>query len=161
MFNEGIKRVFRTILAFATIVAFVGIFGLGVFQTWVAPSGQPPPYSQAFLYVATLLAALVGGTVLVGLGESPKPQPPIQMGKPNLRQRLATLLHGLFGFLRGYENWQLILQVVFAGAYVLMGLLAVGTWMFRTEETADLLKNLATSFMGLAVSIVPGLFRGD
>jgi len=40
------------------------------------------------------------------------------------------------------------------------GIAALVTWIFRTAVTPDIVKNLATTFLGLAVPIVATFMRG-
>lgn len=121
------------VLAFVLICFFAGLFGWSVIQTWRAAPGSPPTYSDAFVYVATALAALVGGIVAFAFGQA--------------KGTAATL------------DWLAILTGVYAVVYVVLGLLTLLTWVFKTRETPVLLKNLATTFLGLAIPIVAAFFR--
>lgn len=120
-------------MAFLLICFFASLFGWTVFQTWRAAPGNPPKYSDAFVYVTTALASLVGGIVAVAFGQP---------------QALARSL-----------DWLAILTIIYAAIYVVFGILALTTWIFRTRETSALLKTLATTFLGLAVPVVTAFFR--
>jgi hypothetical protein len=59
------------LLAVFTIVFFAGMFGWAIVKTW--QSKTKPDFGDAFLYVASAIAALVGGIVAVAFGQaSPK-----------------------------------------------------------------------------------------
>lgn len=119
-------------VAFVLIAFFAGSFGLGIAQTWRAQPGNPPNYSDAFVYVATALASLVGGIVAVAF---------------NATEGLSKAV-----------DWVTVLTIVYSVTYVLFGVAALLTWMFKARETPILLKNLATTFLGLAITIVATFF---
>jgi hypothetical protein len=62
-------------VVFAALVAFASMFGVGIYKTWTTASDHPPVFNEPFLYIATILAALIGGIVAVGFGQKP-PVPP-------------------------------------------------------------------------------------
>lgn len=120
----------KVVMALAAILGFVVLLGLGIVRTWRAKLPPPPSFSDGYLYVSTALAALVGGIVAVEFHQQP--------------------LHGSF------VAWIAanLLIAIYALSYVVLGLAAVVTWVSRSDLTPPLVKNLATTFLGLAVLIV-------
>jgi hypothetical protein len=43
--------------------------------------------------------------------------------------------------------------------YIVLGIAAAVTWVFNPNETSALVKNLAVTFVGMAIPIVGGFFR--
>ena len=58
------------------------------------------------------------------------------------------------------DRWRSIAGSVYAMVYFIWGIAAVVTWIFFTAVTPDLVKNLATTFLGLALPIVTAFMRG-
>jgi Ca2+/Na+ antiporter len=52
-----------------------------------------------------------------------------------------------------------VIGSIYALAYVIIGAAAIVTWIAMPDETSALVKNLATTFLGLLVPIVAGYFR--
>jgi hypothetical protein len=138
----------RVGLVFLAIAAFTVLFAMAILQVWQAPSGKPPEYGEPYLYVATGLAALVGGIFAVAFGVKKAsgglggPNFTTLGSLPNVPEAAAAILGG-----------------VYALAYVAVGVAALATWVLRPDETSDLLKNLATTFLGLALPIVSAFFQ--
>jgi hypothetical protein len=135
-------------LVFLTIVGFAVLFATAVTQVWQAAPGKPPQYSEPYLYVATGLAALVGGifAVAFGIKQVQAGQPPQSMvghnfstlgSIPNVPPTATTILGGIYAL-----------------AYVALGVAALTTWVLHPNEVSDLVKNLGTTFLGLALPIV-------
>ena len=129
-------KIITVVIAFVMISFFAGLFGWGILQTWRAKGGNPPSYSDAFVYVATALAALIGGIVAVAFGQS------------ETKDLVIT-------------DWVTVLTVIYAITYIVLGVLSLATWVLRTQVTPSLLKNLATTFLGLAIPIVATFFRNN
>jgi hypothetical protein len=137
---------FLTVLiAIAGILAFLGMFGWGIYKVWTKNPNQDSP---GFVDVATALAALVGGIVAVGFN-----QPPTTPATGLFSSNVGAL--GSFLTLRSNLNWQVALGATYAIIYVLLGIVAVVTWVAGpANPTPPLIKNLATTFVGLAVPII-------
>jgi hypothetical protein len=133
----------------AGILAFLGMFGWGIYKVWTK---NPKPDSQAFVDVATALAALVGGIVAVGFN-----QPTTKPVTGHFSQNLA----GLGYLLTAQSNWDwaAVLGGAYAIIYVVLGITAAVTWVAGPANPAPpLVKNLATTFIGLAVPIISSFF---
>ena len=64
----SVIEVLAAALAIVAILGFAVMFVIDIYRIWSAPAGQTPVDNQAFLYVATALAALIGGFVAVSFG---------------------------------------------------------------------------------------------
>ncbi len=149
---EVVRTILTALMVILTGLAFAGIFAWAMYQTWAASPGLPPEYSEALLYVATAVAALVGGIVAVSFGLKP-PQ-------DGATSRLKRNLKGLSS-IPGAPT-AVVLQPALLSAYALVyivwGAAAIATWIFRSPETPDIVKNLATTFLGMVIPIVGAFF---
>jgi hypothetical protein len=110
------------------------MFGWGIYKVWTKNPNQD---GQAFVDVATALAALVGGIVAVGFN-----QPPTIPATGLFSSNIGAL--GSFLTLRSNWNWQAALGATYAIIYVLLGIVAVGTWVAGpANPMPPLIKNLA------------------
>jgi hypothetical protein len=82
-------------VVFAALMAFAWMFGKGIYKTWTATADHPPVFNEPFLYIATTIAALMGGIVAVGFGQKP-PLPPQGPSTESLITRI-TSQHGAIG----------------------------------------------------------------
>jgi hypothetical protein len=124
-------------LVAVAIFAFAAIFVGAMYDTWIM--AHCPPRNETatpFTYVGTTLAALVGGIVAVAFG-----QPPPKVF------HLTTV------------DPRNVMITIYSIIYVVVGLAAVATWMYWPDCTALIIKNLATTFVGLAVPIVANYFH--
>jgi hypothetical protein len=147
-----IVRVLVALLAVGAIVAFAIMFGVGIADVWDAADGVPPTQSDAFLYVATAIAALVGGIVAVGFG--------VELPDNNANaNRLTVSTTGLGTLAIPANAPRAVIGSIYAIVYLILGAAALITWVTQPEETSALVKNLGTTFLGLAVPIVAAFFR--
>jgi hypothetical protein len=175
----GVVAFLKGFVVFAALVAFASMFGAGIYRTWTATAVHPPVFNEPFLYIATTIAALMGGIVAVGFGQ----KPPIPPQGPSTETSLITRItsqHGAVGaellFLGGLnitslarfllsavratdpETWQKILASLYAIVYFFWGIASVLTWVVHPSEAPELVKNLATTFLGLAIPVAAGFF---
>jgi hypothetical protein len=141
-------QVLKAAIALVAIVAFACMFGYGMYNVWrnVASSD-----SQPYLYVATSLATLVGGIVAVGFSQPP-PKPSGSLAQDSF----AGL--GKFAVAQRDLNWAAILGGTYAVVYVVLGIAAIATWVIEPNSITTLIKNLATTFLGMALPIVSAFF---
>jgi hypothetical protein len=137
-------------IAAGALVAFAVIFGLGVVQVWSASAGQPPHYNEPFLGFATAIGAFVGGIVAVAFGLKPAPQVNQTILVQNLRSLGAVPLV--------QDQARVVLGALYAIVYVALGFAAVATLLAHPHELSDLVTNLATTFLGLALPIAGAFF---
>ncbi len=140
----------RTLIALVAIVSFAWMFGGGIYRVWHHASSND---SDSYVYVATALATLVGGIVAVGFGQPP----------PNKTNSLAARnFAGLGKFATSVSrlDWGAILGGTYAVVYVLLGCAAIATWVSgHADPTPPLIKNLATTFLGMAIPIISAFFQ--
>ena len=153
---EPVIRFLVALLALGAIVGFAILFGSGVQSVWSAAKGQPPTYNDAYLYVATTLGALVGGIVAVGFGVSTDTGGGGGGGGGSL---LEANLTGLGRIALPAVDAGALVGALYAIVYLLMGAVAVVAWVSHPNETSSLIKNEATTFLGLLVPVVAGYFR--
>jgi hypothetical protein len=176
----------RVALVFLALAAFAILFASAMYQVWAAPTGKPPQYNDPYLYVATGLAALVGGIFAVAFGArtasgagattpvpavAPAPAaapaaPPApaapdggSAGPARMPALVGSNLSSLGSVPALSDDMQAILGGVYALVYVIVGIAALTTWVFHPNEISDLVKNLGTTFLGLALPIVTAFFR--
>jgi hypothetical protein len=138
----------RVGLVFLAIAAFAVLFTMAIVQVWQATPGKPPQYSDPYLYVATGLAALVGGIFAVAFGVKKT------SGGPS-----TTNFTTLGSLPSGPVSAAAILGGIYALVYVAVGVAALATWVLKPDEVSDLVKNLGTTFLGLALPIVAAFFQ--
>lgn len=128
---ENGLRLLAAVMSLALLAAFVGIFGWTVFRS---PTGEGPA-NEALAYVWTTVSVLVGGVVAVAYGQ---PEP----NKPLLVRFVPELI-----------------TLVYAWAYMIVGIAAVITWLIYGEKTVLLIENAATTWLGLVVPIVSAFLK--
>lgn len=121
-----------------------------------------PVFKDTYIYIANILAGLVGGIVAVGFGQSPPPSP---VGDLNILSRNAV---GVGNFITSNAPQESrsqpsstsreMIGLIYAAVYVIMGLGAIIVWV-ASENTPDLLKNLATISLGMFLPIVTAFFK--
>jgi len=117
------------VMSVIVLVLFVGGF------SWVLVHYRQPSDNEAVTYIWTGVSVLVGGIVAVAFGQ------------PEPRQTL----------LRQITPDKLI--VAYAWAYLAVGLVAIGAWVLFSEAAPLLIRNAATTFLGLALPIVSSFLR--
>ena len=151
--NPAIKYLIALIVL-AVILAFIYIFTTEIWYSWNPP---PPDWILDLHDPISALASLVGGVVAVSFAVKPssKQKP---LGSPHLANFLSL---GQIIAPPGNEKLKIALGAIFAGAYVCLGLVAIGTWAYvgSTNTSADV-KSLATNFGGMISPIVLAFFSG-
>jgi hypothetical protein len=122
-------------LAGLLILGYGLMCGYAIVQVLRTSSPPPPPTSEGLLNVLTSVASLVGGIVAVAFGIT--------------SQSVELLAHG---------SPQEKLMGIYALVYVLAGVCATVTWVTKSAVTSTVVKNLATTFLGLALPIVTAFF---
>lgn len=117
----------RTLVTGALLLAFAGIFIQEALLIW---KKQKPPENDTKTYIWTAISVLVGSVTAFAMGVEYR-EHPVLLG-------ITTV------------EW----RAIYASLYTATGLVAVLTWAIRTEWTSTLMKNLATTFLGIAVPVV-------
>jgi hypothetical protein len=144
-------RMLTILLAIVVIGAFALIFGEAIVEAWRCYAKGPPPkpfqaaagvnstfaseIDDPYTYVATAIGVLVGGIVAVAFG---RPAPPIGLRTADPRKWLIA---------------------IYAAIYVITGIAAIITWVEATSCTPVLVRNLATTFLGLLLPVVANYFQ--
>jgi hypothetical protein len=118
----------RTIVTGALLLGFLIVYAQEALLIW---RKQKPLENDARTYIWTAISVLVGSVTAFSMGVKFPDQ--------------AVLLSVL-----SPEKW----RAIYAGFYTITGLFAVVTWAIRTGWTSALMKNLATTFLGIAVPVV-------
>jgi hypothetical protein len=158
MLPERSAQVLTAIVVLLVLVGFAGLFGVAIAQVWSSTS--KPTYNEGFLYVATGAATLVGGVMAVAFNVRPPGSPkngpsygqsaPVQPAAQPVVQRVV---HAVADQMPG------ILATVYVAVYLAVGVAAIVTWVGRPDVTSDLVKNVATTFIGLVLPIVGSFFH--
>lgn len=156
-----VGRVMTLLLAGMVLVAFVLLSGRAISHVWsnescsqqissfpaqngtalsTTPNVAPPPLPRdtnagtAIDYVATLIAALVGGTVAIAFGIQPRVL-----------------------FSADPRGWMI---TAYGLGYFAVGAVALCTWMLHEPCAGTYLKNVGTTFFGMALAIVGAYLQG-
>jgi hypothetical protein len=106
------------------LITFAVMFGDQIYKAWL-PAPCRVADKDTYVYVATAIATLVGGIVAVAFGQKP----------PQFWVTSSP---------RG------IMVAIYSVTYFLFGVVAVISWI-SAPCTSVILKNLATTFFGLAL----------
>ena len=118
----------RTLVTGALLLGFFAIFVQEALSIW---KKQKPPENEARTYIWTAISVLVGSVTAFAMG-------------------VTFPDHAVLFGVAPPEKW----RAIYASLYTATGLAAVLTWAIRTEWTSTLMKNLATTFLGIAVPVV-------
>lgn len=118
----------RTVITGALLFIFVVVFLQEALTIW---RKERPPENEARTYIWTAVSVLVGSVTAFVLGVAFPDQAAI------------------FSLVPG-DGW----RGAYAIVYTAIGFGAVLTWFSRTEYSSVLMKNLATTFLGIAVPVV-------
>ena len=134
------------------ILAFAYLFGSAMLLTLNA-AAKPPDFGEPYIYVATVLAGLVGGVVAVSFGQKPPP------GRTSRGDRVAVGLERLgdLVFPAQPKQWQELMAGIYAAIYLLWGAAALIVWFSKGNTlTPELVRNFALIWLGLFVAVVRG-----
>jgi hypothetical protein len=157
-------------LTIIVIVAFALLYGNAMRVAWF--SRQPPTeFPKPYVYVATILAGLVGGVAAMLFNESlPKEAtaqsaPPPAKGTEGLQPRAKPATGpeaGLKALARlaspSQDSLLSVVAAIYAITYFVIGFAAIGTWV-AAKNSPDLVNNLALISLGLFVAIVRSFFH--
>lgn len=160
-----IKKEFLVILL--VVAVLLGFAAISFYAFWLTMTTQGKvELGDQLLYIANVLTGLVGGIVAFGFGMSPKPTG--SLGDTVLKRSakglgelmVKTAAQGPVGAAGGGggSKARQVLGFVYALIYILVGLAAIVIWMID-DQAADLVKNLSTVFLGMAVPIVAAFFK--
>jgi hypothetical protein len=124
-------------LALIVLLAFVWLFGRDLWSTFTGAKRATPAeeLDDPVLYIATAVAGLVGAVTAAFLGVEAKS-----------------------GF-AGSSDWPERIRTSYVIVYVLFGAAASIAWVKKKGETPVSLRNLAVTFIGIAIAAV-GTYLG-
>lgn len=122
------EDIVRTVITGALLLGFIIIFGQEAILIW---DEKLPPENEARTYFWTAISVVIGSVTAFLLGvEFPKKARLFLVSPPDF--------------------W----RAAYAVIYTIAGTIAVVTWFSKTEWTSVLMKNMATTFLGIAVPVV-------
>jgi hypothetical protein len=127
-------------LATLSAIAFGVLAAWAIVDVWQAKV-EPQP-TEAFTYIETGLAGLVGGIVAAAFGVSVPTEK--VAGLSNLSTAGASERQWIGG--------------AYVMIYLLVGLAAAATWLVNSDVTSTVVKNLGSTFVGMVIPIVAGYF---
>ena len=154
--NATFRLALTLIVALFFVLAFAYLFGNAMLLT-LGAQAKLPDFGEPYIYVATILAGLVGGVVAVSFGQKPPP------GRRTRAARVTAGLERLGELVLPAEpmKWQEIMAGVYAVIYLVWGAAALVVWFTKGNIiTPELVRNFALIWLGLFVAVVRG-FLGE
>jgi len=164
------RRLFAGIIALAVLFGFLYLYGKAIYLTLGALT--KPELPDAFIYVGTSLAGLIGAVIamffneklpdvpVAGAAVAPHRsavQPPKATPSDSGPRAGATAVRSLVAVNRA--DYLGIISTVYCIGYFLAGFLAIIAWVKAgNSNTPDIVKNLALIFIGLALAIARSFF---
>ena len=165
----NLVRFLAGLIAILALSGFLILYGAGISICLHHRHEPMHKFGDAYVYVATALAGLVGGVAAMLFNEKlpdappvPKPNPPSPSA--DFATPSASGVHASITALRNSITGSTtdVLRTVSA-AYVIVyfatGFMAVSTWIIVADNTPDLIKNLALIVIGLFVAIARSFFN--
>lgn len=152
--SPKIQFYFRLFIVIGALAGFVWMFAVAFQKTYRA-AGEPPVFNEPFTIAATTLAGLVGGVAAIGLGTSLPEKLKLSVKNKIMQHFLAF---GIQLAPHQEEVIQIIMAAVYAGIYLLVGVMAWILWISRPTLTPALVKDLAGIVLGLGVAVVQSFF---
>jgi len=143
------QRIATSVVVLAVLVLFAIVFGYAIVQVW--QSSTEPTVGEGLLYTATGLATVVGGAVAVAV--SVRPPATAELVRTPAPAAPLAVIHAVVDRLPSVVN------VIYVVVYAVVGVAAVITWVTHPNVTTDLVKNMATTFLALAIPTAGGFFR--
>jgi hypothetical protein len=157
------KTILSVGLAIVALIGFLLAFGYSILYAWTGPlpPAQDALVSQArFIFVANLLAGLIGGVVATGFGQqlpSPPDNPPANppdnppANPPSIAESVGNITDAGNVLPRRWTN---IIGTGYALIYFLIGLAAIISWLIKGDDIPDIVNNISGVCLGLIVAIV-------
>lgn len=176
------------IIAIVAIGGFAFLYAIAIYKVWCHGT-EKPSHHTSYVYVATILAGLVGGVAAMvfneelpresvpavgvpvaltprttGPGDSSVPTPTPTIHRPLTVRELGPRAGGT-AFVRSIsvfskESLLAAMSAVYMLVYLLVGIAGIVTWVwFGDAYTSDLVKNVALISIGLFAAILRTFFR--
>ncbi|QDT88596.1 hypothetical protein [Gimesia algae] len=170
-----IAQIAAAIIAIAAIGGFAFLYAKAMFEAWRQPTVKQA-HGTAYVYVATILAGLVGGVAAMVFNEE-LPKVPIdgaanasptaaapQADSPETLSTFGPQAGGTALFrsvnVFSYSNFLPAMSAVYVLVYLMIGIAGIITWVrVGDTNTSDLVKNIALISIGLFVAILRTFFN--
>lgn len=166
--NTSLKQIGAALVAIIAIAGFAVLYWYEIVHvwTWAAGKGEfAATTTEQMIYVATILAGLVGGVTAMIFNEklpddpNTPPANPANPATPSATGAQPTMT-AIVNSLIPSDNTILSLASVFCVlVYFITGIAAIVTWVYWSSREDDLIKNLALISIGLFVAIAKSFFR--
>jgi hypothetical protein len=137
----------RALFVVAGLLVFAGLYAYFIIEIWTTDEKKPPSLDKQLVYVASLLAGILGTFFAVALG--------IQAKDPDINQRELKLGTTLVAQERGPGA---ALGTVALWLFFAVGAASVITAFVKTVESPDSIKALAATFGGYGLAIFGAAF---
>lgn len=136
-------EVLRVVLELIGLALYIGLWGFFVIRTLIAPQNQPPSFNPVLVGFANGLAGLFGAAFAIALGIDSTEDPNESLRGPfDVADVLTT------------EWWSENISAVCVVLYLLVGVAVLLTYLFRSDRSPELIKNIAVIFVGYVLSIL-------
>ncbi len=166
-----IVQIAAAIIAIAAILGFAFLYAKAMYAAWRQPTVKQS-HGTAYVYVATILAGLVGGVAAMVFNEKLPKEPNNGSAAQASPKAASGQTSSKFGPDEGgtalvrsvsifsYNNILPAMSAVYVLAYLLIGIAAIVTWVrVGDTNTSDLVKNIALISIGLFVAILRTFFN--
>lgn len=147
--NKTALYYLRAFLALAALLGFMYLYGRAIIEAFTLRA-NPPVYNNAYVYVATSLAGLVGGVAATSLGQA--------LPGRGLMRRFSFLGKVVAPFQA--ENLQNTLGIGYTLVYTIFGIAAIAAWVTSPEPSklVEMVTNLGLIFIGLVLATAQNFF---
>lgn len=158
--NPKFIQLMRALIAALAGLVWVVLVAFGIVFSWV--SGDDPHFisSDGLVFILPGLTALVGGVVAVAFGV-PAPKAKSEDGQPSSSAQVQSILSATTkGSKRALkEGSSELLGQLYIAAYLILGFIAMVTWMIMGGDTIDYVRTLASAWVGLILPIATSNFQ--
>jgi hypothetical protein len=142
-------RVLRLLVLWGTLGAYLALWAWFFWVVWTTDS-QPADLSPKALYAASSLGGILGSFFAVSLG--------IQRQDVHIDASELRLGRTLLGTPYGGEGRADAFATAGVYAYAIVGVAALVTVLFRSEQSPESLETMATVFGGLVLTLFASAF---
>jgi hypothetical protein len=162
--------IFNKYASYLVLIAFVCLYVYAFYKSWSERHVPDAPRLRSeIVYVATLLAGLIGAIVSTALGQTiaklpSQPPPGIQVPEPDKKAGgPATGVEGVQSAAKKAATsstgqvieWKIQAVITYAAVYFIVGSTCIIIWLIvGTERTHEMIKNFAFIFLGFFLNVV-------
>jgi len=159
---NNISKYLLPFISIIAILAFLVMYGIAIIDTWTSID-QTPAYSGAFQYIATALCGLVGGITAKGLGQAYTPITGASIQSEKNKSLFSRRMIALSSIVSPFDSEKVRTWIAsfYMIAFIIFGLAAALTWVFRESVTPEMVKNLAMIVIGLIIPSMQSFLTTD